>query len=210
MHLSSTNIDYSDARMPQSAFRCDRCFDIGIRISPGGVFEPCPAIVLGQPHAEPSPAALMIQRCVTRRDVRPDSHLFNVARTLASFSTQQPCSRFDLIDLHFSYSDKPETQRREVSHAIERLRSEWLLPVGSRKAKPSGYWIITDANDFEDWFNRKKSQPLNELATLHRLARHYWPVFAEQLELEFSDSQPYQRVFTDASADEVVLDDAEA
>lgn len=168
-------------------YGCPRCLDIGIRISPVGVFEPCPAIVLGQPHGDPSPAALMIQRAVTRRGVPADSHLFDVARTLAVFSTTYPCSRFELIERHFSFVSGSEAQRRKVSAAIERLRDEWLLPVGSRKGHPSGYWIITDEDDFEAWYQAKKAQPLKELTTLHRLARVHWPIFAEQLELEFTD-----------------------
>ena len=168
-------------------YGCDRCLDIGIRISPAGVFEPCPAIVLGHEHADPSPAAVMIQRAVIRRTIEADSHLFDVARTLAAFSTVYPCSRFELIERHFTFVTGSEAQRRKVSAAIERLRDEWLLPVGSRKGHPSGYWIITDETDFEAWFEAKKTQPLKELKTLHRLARVHWPIFAEQLELEFTD-----------------------
>jgi hypothetical protein len=185
MQLSTDIARHSPSVAGQPA-DCDRCLDIGVRISPAGVFEPCPAIVLGQTHGELSPAALMINRSI-HRGVAPDSHLFDVARTLAAYSTAAPCSRFELIDRHFSYISGPEAQRRKVSAAIEQLRDEWLLPVGSRKSKPAGYWIITEERDFEEWFERKKSQPIKELASLHRLARTYWPVFAEQLELEFTD-----------------------
>ena len=168
-------------------FLCDRCHDIGVRVSPAGVYEPCPAIVVGDEHADPSPQALMIQRAVMRQPSIADSHLFDVARTLAAFSTASPCNRFELIERHFTFVHGPEAQRRALSYSIQKLRDEMLLPVGSRKSKPSGYWIITDADDFETWFTEKKKQPLTELGSLHRLARTYWPVFAEQLELEFGD-----------------------
>ena len=69
---------------------------------------------------------------------------------------------------------------------IEDLRSEWLLPVGARKDDPSGYWIITDAADFAEWFTRSKSSPLTQLTTIHRVARRHFPTFAGQIELDFN------------------------
>ena len=170
---------------PQS---CDLCFGIGLRISPSGRVEQCPALTLGQPHADLLPAAMMIQRAVTilrRRDSDLDSVHFDIARTLAKHSTDKPCSRYELIDRHFSYVPGREGQRRAVSNAIRYLRDICLLPVGSRKGDPSGYWIITDEADFRAWVDRVRSGPVTELTTIHRVAKANYPIFAEQLELDF-------------------------
>ncbi len=57
--------------------------------------------------------------------------------------------------------------------------------VGSRKQEPSGYWIITDLEDFKEWFDRVKAAPITQLTTIHRVAKANFPVFAEQIEMDF-------------------------
>jgi len=168
---------------------CDRCFDLGIYIGPSSnAFEPCPNIVLGREHAEPSPVAQIVQDAVMRQKIPADSHLFEIVRTLAMYTTDDPCPGNVLIDRHFAFSNgSSETKRRQVSAAIERLRVDWVLPVGSRKDQPSGYWIMTDQVDFEIVLDEWLAQPKKTIGMAYRLAKRYFPVFAGQLELSLQD-----------------------
>lgn len=190
----------SSATAPARAATCNRCLDLGIYIGPSSnAFEPCPNIVLGNEHAEPSPVAQIIQDAVMRQQIPADTHLFEIVRTLAMYTTEEPCPGDELIDRHFAYSDgSHESKRRKLSRSIERLRVDWVLPVGSRKDQPSGYWIMTDQVDFESWLDEALSQPKKTIRTAYRLAKRYFPVFAGQLELSWQDFE------ADALADHIL------
>ena len=167
---------------------CDRCFGIGLRIHPEGYVEQCPTLQLGDPHRELSLEAARIVRAVEvleRQRLIADTIHFEVARTLAQYSSDKPCSARELSDRLFSYVLSDENRRRAVTLAIRFLRDTWLLPVGSRKHAPSGYWIIVSEADFRDWFERAKAEPITTLSTIFRLAKANWPEFAEQIELDF-------------------------
>jgi hypothetical protein len=84
----------------------------------------------------------------------------------------------------------PANQLRKFHAAIEELRRVWMLPIGSRKDSPAGYWIITDVKDFEEWINRSKSAPITQLTTIYKVAKRNFPIFAEQMELDiFNDAE---------------------
>lgn len=167
---------------------CYQCGDTGLWAQPNGTIATCPRLVNGAPHNEPSAAAKMFQRAVrglADRKVDLDHHAFDVAKTLVKYSTANPCERRVLIRRHFLHVNGERSQIRKLQGVIEDLRRTWLLPVGSRKEEPSGYWIITDAADFAEWVERTKSAPIKQLSTIHNVAKRNFPVFAEQLDLEF-------------------------
>lgn len=167
---------------------CDRCFGIGLRISPQGRVEQCPTLQLRDPHRELSLEAARIVRAVEvleRQGIVADTVHFEVARTLAQFSSERPCSARELGDRLFSYVLSDEGRRRAVTASIRFLRDSWLLPIGSRKSAPTGYWIITSEADFREWFERAKAEPVTQLSTIFRVAKANWPEFAEQIELDF-------------------------
>ncbi|MGE3385075.1 MAG: hypothetical protein AB7L70_19285 [Pyrinomonadaceae bacterium] len=133
-------------------------------------------------HAAANDAAGILERAVDRlmvRKIQIDHHAFEIAKVLTRYTTDRPFDKGDLLTAHLSMS------LRSFQHIIEDLRKVWLLPVGSRKEPPSGYWIITDQTDFAEWVTRAKSAPITQLSTIHAVARRNFPVFAEQLELEF-------------------------
>lgn len=179
---------------PQTGFPCDRCLGLGKVIAPSGIVATCPTIIMrGRDHYL-SPAGHIISRAVDRLQslgAVADATSFEIARTLSRHSRELPCSRRELIDRHFDYVSGPdapsrdEHRRRAVSKAIESLRNEWRLPVCSRKDRPSGYWIATGVEDFAEFFDRACREPITHLSTLHRMAKANWPVFAEQIELDF-------------------------
>jgi hypothetical protein len=172
---------------------CERCHGIGLWREPNGNIVVCPEIRLMKPHAQPNAAATVLRRSVELlkfRNVPINALDFDIAKSLVAYDTKQPCERDTLLGRHFTWARNP---LRHFHAAIEVLRATWLLPVGSRKQAPSGYWIITELDDFADWVRRSKSAPIKQLSTIHAVAKANFPVFAEQLELEFwSDIQSAQ------------------
>ncbi len=166
--------------------RCGRCGDLGVWLTPPGRIEICPAIQMGNPHAEPNEAAQLVARAgrsLARREIVANPNSFAVARAISRFTTAEPCPRQTLIDRYFVNAGHQAL--RHLHSAIEELRSVWLLPVGSRKSVPHGYWIITGEDDFREWAERSKGAAITVLSRISRLAKANYPVYAEQLELEF-------------------------
>ncbi|HEV7700308.1 MAG TPA: hypothetical protein VGO43_08785 [Pyrinomonadaceae bacterium] len=177
---------------------CDRCFDIGYRISPTGPVEACPTLQCGNPHPRLSDAGQMIDRSIrllVHRKLDVDPRHFEIARTLAGFSFDKPCGNDELVRRHFAWvnaehrriKNVDEAQRREVAKAVRFLREIWFLPVGSRKDRPSGYWICVNEAEFKEYFERASREPVTTLSTLHRLAKANWPLFAKQIEIKLDD-----------------------
>jgi hypothetical protein len=140
-------------------------------------------------HRKPNAAAKSVQKAITelkRTEARIDSRLFEMAKMLIHFSSGKPCERTEILVKFFNYLPMtPGNQLRKFHAAIEELRRVWLLPIGSRKDTPSGYWIITDVEDFSAWLQRSNAAPITQLTTNYKVAKRNFPIFAEQMELEF-------------------------
>jgi hypothetical protein len=168
--------------------KCIHCGDCGLWTTPAGLIVECPNITIGAAHNRPNAAAKLLRRSVDflkQQKVPINSHLFSLAAALTGFTSQKPGERANLIRTHFGYVGDHAGQIRHFHKAIEDLRRVWLLPVGSRKDQPAGYWIITDIKDFADWVTRSKAAPITQLSTIHKVAKRNFPIFAEQMELEF-------------------------
>lgn len=166
---------------------CYRCGDSGLWLTPtDGRIGTCPVISLGQPHAELNAAARLIERAgrsLDFRKIKANPVAFDVARALVKFDCRTPCSREYLLDKYFGWAS--HNRLRKFHSVIEELRAVWLLPVVSRKGAPSGYWISTDQKDFEAWVERASRAPRTQMTTIFRLAKANWPVYGEQIEMEF-------------------------
>lgn len=175
------------AVVPSSA--CNRCFDTGIWLTPTNKVEVCPRVQMREPHAEPNQASLRLRRATNRlfhQQFWIHAQVFDLARILTNFDSKTPACRKQLMDVYFADTELSEAHQLRKFHGfIEELRKIWLLPIGSRKVEPSGYWIITDLEDFKGWFDRVKSAPITQLSTIHKVAKFNFPIFAEQMELEF-------------------------
>lgn len=173
--------------LPQDA--CLRCSGTTFWLTSGNTIARCPQIQMNLPHAGPSDAAQVVEyaaRRLKRQGVVLMRDDFDLAQILTHYTTENPCSRQALMRRFFLGTNLPAAnQTRKLQAMIERLRTVWLLPVGSRKADPCGYWIITDLDDYKDWFSRTTAAPITQLTTIHRNAKHNFPVFAEQIELDF-------------------------
>lgn len=161
-------------------YRCFECGDLGFiveknarrlcwrRNAPG--------------HSEPGAAARILERAVERLMVRQlviDAQHFEIAKLLTRFTAEAPFDRARTLEHHFTMP------LRTFHQVIEDLRRIWLLPVGSSKFKPHGYWICTTEEEFARWIDHCRAAPITQLSMISAVARHNFPIFAEQLELEF-------------------------
>ena len=170
-------------------FPCTICSDFGLWMTPKGDVQPCPVIARGDQHREPNAAAKLAQKAIEamkRNGVYIDCRQFDLVRELSRHTSADPCDRKKILVDRFSYLPMSDAAQLRRFHAcIEELRRVWLLPIGSRKESPSGYWIITDQKDFEEWFTRTKAAPVTQLTTIYKVAKRNFPIFAEQMELDF-------------------------
>lgn len=174
---------------------CPRCLNTGIWLSPRNEVLVCPRVQMGEPHVEANDASQIVRKAANRMfQQKKFIHAleFELARILTNFSSQNPCCRNLLFDFFFADTNLDFRGKiRKFHEMVEALRKVWLLPIGSRKNDPSGYWIITEIADYKEWLKRATSAPITQLTTIHRNARFNFPEFAEQLELEFwKDMQP--------------------
>lgn len=184
------NTSTNDFRAIAPHARCGLCLDTDIHLTTGNQVAVCPNLfAIGAPHRPANPSAYLFVRAAMRLQSIPveiNPFAFALAQILTAFQSENPCKRLDLLEFFFGDTNlTPNNRLRKFHEMIEQLRKIWLLPIGSRKDRPSGYWIITELEDFKIWFDRSKTAPITQLSTIHRVARHNFPVLAEQLELEF-------------------------
>ena len=73
---------------------------------------------------------------------------------------------------------------RDVKDIVRSLRKEHGFPILSRRNKPSGYWWCGSEQEMKDYYERARSQPMDELHTLSKMVRRNYPALAGQLSLE--------------------------
>lgn len=174
---------------------CRRCLDTGIWLTPRNQVETCPKVQLREAHKIPNPSAEIVKRSALRLKSLEQfivPYEFELARILTHFSTENPCPRIKLDEFFFLDTNmSAKDMERKTKKFIENLLTIWLLPVGSRRSKPSGYWIITELEDYKAWVEDAKSPAITRLSTIYKNAKHNFPHFAEQMELEFwKDMEP--------------------
>lgn len=182
--------------MLRPAMRCFNCHDLGFEITSEPAVRDCwrRSYSHGVPHNSPIRGAEIIRTAVERlinlrQPVHP--HSLAVARYLSGFTSDNPVSSGELTRRFFAHSSEP---LRELARCIEILRADWLLPIGSRRGKPAGYWLITDREDFQNWVSIARHAPLTQLRTIYRAAKLNFPGTESQLQLDFNDdgSEPGQ------------------
>lgn len=180
-----------------SIYICDLCLNTGMTRTIKDVTV-CP---LGCSLQKNEASWLLFQsfarksRIAEKDDQQIDFLAFDIARILTRFSSEKPCPRRRLEELFFELHGKENhgDTERKIKGYIETLRHDWLLPIGSRKSDPCGYWIITDLEDFKNWYSSVTQAPITLLSTIHKVAKHNFPVFAEQMELDFwTDLKPVE------------------
>jgi hypothetical protein len=169
--------------------RCEYCWGTDLWL-PNGKIELCPE--LSNPkksHPISSIEANIVAREATRvQNIYKsiDENLFDIARYLTRFSEKTPCKRKYLDRLLYGRVNWETT--RLVTKFIERLRVVWMLPVGSRRSKPSGFWIITDAREYARWFDHALAASRTQFRNFYWNAKHNYPLFAAQLSLNFFEN----------------------
>ncbi|HUF02825.1 MAG TPA: hypothetical protein VMM38_01475 [Aridibacter sp.] len=184
--------------LPFDAIRpceCYRCLDTGFWLTPRGEVLSCPRVEMREPHPETGVAARTLRRATDRLLVEGreiSSVEFNLAQILTLYTADEPCQRKVLISHFFGDTNLTHSNSlRKLHSMIENLRRQWLLPIGGRKAEPAGYWVITMLAEYKEWYRSVTAAPITQLSTIHKNAKHNFPHFAEQMELNFwSDMGP--------------------
>lgn len=175
-----------------SLFACDRCFDSGVWLTPKRDVITCPQLVLGREHACSTTATDRFQKAAQRyldRGNEIGNESFAVGAILCGFTTTDPCPRSLLLEFLYGGTNLNDAYKLRKFHGIiELLRKHWLLPIGSRKHDPAGYWMIISIDDYKDWFGRVVAAPKTQLATVYRNARENFPEFANQQKLNLEEA----------------------
>ncbi len=170
--------------VPEGA--CDRCFNTLLFLTPQRKLETCSCTY---PEYLANPASEILNKSAHRLQnlcIEIEPQVFDLARILTNWTSQNPCKRDDLLELFFGGIEiSNQLKLRRFHGCIETLRKWWLLPIGSRKNYPNGYWIITELADYKAWVERAMSAPITQLSTIHANAKFNYPIYAEQLELDF-------------------------
>jgi hypothetical protein len=168
--------------------RCDYCWDTGLWM-PAGRLSVCPDLIL-KSHPISSIKANIVAREASRvQDIGKglDEDQFDIARLLAHFQETEPCPR-EKID-YLLYGKVNLGTARKVMKLIEILRSFWMLPIGSRRIPPAGYWIITGSREYARWFDHALRASRTQFAKFYQNAKHNYPHFASQLSLNFFEQE---------------------
>jgi hypothetical protein len=169
---------------------CEYCLDTSLYLNAGGWVNTCPR-QWHPDHPGPNAAAEMLFGTIRRQQTDAKKiaiDAFRLARLLTRYASDRPCPTDDVLRDLFSETALDHTARlRKLHHLVEELRRVWMLPVGSRKEAPSGYWIITDIEDCKRWLHHATSAPITQLATIWKAARAAFPVLAGQQEFSFMD-----------------------
>lgn len=155
--------------------KCYDCWDSTIIITPYG---PGKCITCLE-HDNVSAPVHRLSEVVWRRLEKKqlvDQRALNAARAIVTATVELPISGPTLMGLL-------RESERGVKTAVEILRNEWVLPIGSTRQR--GYYWMLAAKDFIDWARAYRSQAITSLTTLARMQRVNFPELAGQESLEF-------------------------
>jgi biotin operon repressor len=108
--------------------------------------------------------------------------IFDAARALVRTSAARPLPG-PVLQKFLGASE------REVKGVIEALRADWLLPIGSSRKAPAGYFWITTPAEFEAWFRPYQSQALQSLKTGYAMMKANYPELAGQINFHFDSDK---------------------
>lgn len=164
------------------ASSCRACLDTGLKLTRFGEAVRCDYCFTAEERSFSVPAMRLTTALWLQQDQgrRVDGQAFEVARVLTHGHISAPLM-IKVLAEHFNLSE------RKVKDIVRTLRREWLLPIGSLRQPPYGYYWILSPKDFLDWSRAYRSQAIDELATLHRLQRANFPELFGQGSLDFID-----------------------
>ena len=168
---------------------CDKCLDTGIALDKDG--HPIRCDLHDATFEFSEAAARLSTRLWLMADKRKtvEARTLRIARLLTHATFDCPLQGKVLR----SYFDMSE---REVKSVVEELRAEWVLPIGSRRMPPYGYYWITSPEEFKDWLRTMRGQAMSELSTSYGLYRACYPELAGQEALDFAED--FSRDLTEA------------
>lgn len=166
---------------------CPRCLDFGLWLTPQGIIAECPKLQLRlNDHAPLSAVAEIVRRAglaLARRDYRIiRRNDFVVAQLICEGTPNAPVSRQRLLHrCEWTGSQ----QVRHLHAAVEELRGEWHLPIGSRKSEPYGYWMCRTSAEMQAWARSAWSAPVKQIRNIRNAMKANFPELLTQPEFDF-------------------------
>lgn len=155
---------------------CERCLDTSVTFDSRG-----PTLCVHDDDRQLSPAARRFSERVwllMEKQKELDRIVVNVGRLLTHGDASTPVSGLMLREWM-------GLNERQVKASVETLRADWLLPVISRRAQPSGYWLAGSAEEYLSWWRTHRAQAITELTTGYHNLRANYPELAGQGSLDF-------------------------
>ncbi len=164
-----------------AAAACRACFDTGLVFARGEAVR-C-ALCFIEDKSLSTPAVRLAVALWSLRDKghKTDAQTFEVARVLTHAAAAAPFTN-EAIASHLKLSE------RKVKDIVRTLRREWLLPIGSSRQLPYGYYWILTPKQFLDWSRVYRAQAIDELVTLHRLQRANFAELSGQGSFDFAET----------------------
>lgn len=158
---------------------CRKCLDTGVALDRAGHPIRCDAHANAFEFSEAAVRLSVRLWLMVSQQKAVDARTVRIARLLAHATFDRPLQG-KLLRSHFDMTE------RDLKGVIETLRAEWVLPIGSRRVPPYGYYWIDSPEEFKDWLRTMRSQAMRELSTAYRLYRDVYPELAGQESLDFA------------------------
>lgn len=163
-------------------YLCNDCFDSGLIWQ--GSDGPGSCLQCAERRDLPDASAKLIRAIYERVAANKliNKQQFDVARALVKSTVQIPVP-LNILMRHFDTTD------RTIKGYIESLRTDWLLPIGSSKFPPSGYYWINSAEEFKAWLEAYLSQPKEEFRTAYRMLKANFSELTGQVNFNFGEER---------------------
>ena len=161
---------------------CSDCWDSTLVNTPYGLGK-C-VTCLERTDRVITPAAKRLAEVAWRRVEKKqsvDPQVLSAARMVIHYSASAPLSGYTI-------QGQLRATERDVKRFMRELRREWLLPIGSSRQPPFGYFWIISASEYLEWERVFRAQAIDELVTLFRLRRANFPELAGQGAFDFVES----------------------
>lgn len=159
---------------------CRACLDTGVALTSKGP-QPCESCeAAGKQFSEAAVRFRVRLWLVKDQGQAVDEAALRVALLLTHATFERPLQG-KLLRAHLRLDE------RSLKSAVETLRTVLLLPIGSHRHPPYGYFWMRSPDEFNHWLKTMRGQAMTELVTGYRLFKAVYPELAGQESLTFSE-----------------------
>lgn len=159
---------------------CGECLGTGIAVTSKGPGR-CTLCHADEVQFSEAAARLAVRLWVLQdKEQTVDPQTLKLARLLTHATFETPLQG-RLLREHFNLSE------RDLKSHVESLRAEWVLPIGSHRQPPYGYYWMRSPEEFQHWLRTMRAQAMRELVVAYRLFNEVYPELAGQESFDFAN-----------------------